>query len=101
MFPFPALNKKQKETINQYVFAILDEQAKYPEKTMPWMYNLESMQAGLKQAHHKLDLTIERIFCLAAFNSDEERLEYLFKLYDEMTKKETLFAKEKKIKGKK
>lgn len=26
---------------------------------------------------------------------------YLFKLYDEMTKKETLFAKEKKVKGKK
>lgn len=100
-FPFPTLNEKQKETINQYVFAILDERAKYPEKTMAWMYNPESMPAGLKQAHHELDLAIERIYRLAPFNSDEERLEYLFKLYDEMTKKETLFAKEKKIKGKK
>lgn len=100
-FPFPTLNEKQKETINQYVFAILDERAKFPEKTMAWMYNPESMPAGLKQAHHELDLAIERIYRLTPFNSDEERLEYLFKLYDEMIKKETLFAKEKKVKGKK
>src|SRR5690554_4370625 len=100
-FPFPPLNEKQKETINQYVFAILDERAKYPEKTMAWLYNPETMPAGLKQAHHELDLAIERIYRLTPFNSDEERLEYLFKLYDEMVKKETLFAKEKKTKGKK
>lgn len=91
-FPFPPLNEKQKETINQYVFAILDERAKYPEKTMAWMYNPETMPAGLKQAHHELDLAIERMYRLAPFNSDEERLEYLFKLYDEMTKKGTLFG---------
>lgn len=100
-FPFPTINEKQKETINQYVFSILDERAKYPEKTMAWMYNPETMPAGLKQAHHELDLAIERIYRLAPFKSDEERLEYLFKLYDEMTKKETLFGQEKKIKGKK
>lgn len=100
-FPFPTLNEKHKETINQYVFAILDERAKFPEKTLAWMYNPETMPAGLKQAHKELDLAIERIYRLAPFNSDEERLEYLFKLYDEMTKKETLFAKEMKIKGKK
>lgn len=100
-FPFPTINEKQKETINQYVFAILDERAKYPEKTMAWLYNPETMPSGLKQAHHELDLAIERIYRLTPFNSDEERLEYLFKLYDEMTKKETLFAKEKKRKGKK
>jgi len=62
---------------------------------MAWLYNPETMPAGLKQAHHELDLAIERIYRLTPFNSDEERLEYLFKLYDEMTKKETLFAKEK------
>ena len=99
-FPFPKLNDKKKETINQYVFAILDERAKYPEKTMAWLYNPETMSSGLKQAHKELDLAIEQIYRLAPFNSDEERLEYLFKLYDEMTTKETLFAKEKKGKKK-
>lgn len=99
-FPFPTLSEKKKETINQYVFAILDERAKYPEKTMAWLYNPETMPSGLKQAHKELDLAIEQIYRLAPFHSDEERLEYLFKLYDEMTTKETLFAKEKKGKKK-
>ncbi|CAM3220684.1 class I SAM-dependent DNA methyltransferase [Empedobacter stercoris] len=99
-FPFPTLSEKQKETINQYVFSVLDERAKYPEKTMAWLYNPETMPIGLKQAHKELDLAIEQIYRLAPFHSDEERLEYLFKLYDEMTTKETLFAKEKKGKKK-
>lgn len=99
-FPFPTLSEKKKETINQYVFAILDERSKYPEKTMAWLYNPETMPSGLKQAHKELDLAIEQIYRLAPFHSDEERLEYLFKLYDEMTTKETLFTKEKKEKKK-
>lgn len=100
-FPFPTLSEKKKETINQYVFSVLDERAKYPEKTMAWLYNPETMPAGLKQAHKELDEAIERIYRLAPFNSDEERLEYLFKLYDEMTSKESLFAKPKKTTKKK
>ncbi|QIG88243.1 class I SAM-dependent DNA methyltransferase [Chryseobacterium sp. POL2] len=100
-FPFPTLNEKQKESITQYVFSVLDERAKFPEKTMAWLYNPETMPSGLKQAHHELDLAIERIYRLAPFNSDEERLAYLFKLYEEMTTKENLFAKEKKTRKKK
>lgn len=100
-FPFPLLTAKQKESITMHVFAVLDERAKFPEKTMAWMYNPETMPAGLKQAHQELDLAIERVYRLAAFNSDEERLAYLFKMYEEMTNKETLFAKEKKIRKKK
>lgn len=95
-FPFPTLSDKQKETITQYVFSVLDERAKFPEKTMAWLYNPETMPGGLKQAHHELDLAIERIYRLAPFNSDEERLAYLFKLYEEMTNRESLFVKEKK-----
>lgn len=100
-FPFPEINEKQNYTIAQYVFAILDERAKYSEKTMAWMYNPETMPSGLKQAHHELDMAIEKIYRLTPFRSDEERLEYLFKQYEEMIKKETLFAKQKKKRVKK
>ncbi|WP_370450932.1 class I SAM-dependent DNA methyltransferase [Olivibacter sp. XZL3] len=100
-FPFPEINAKQKEMVTQYVFDILDERAKFSEKTMAWMYNPETMPIGLKKAHHALDLAIERLYRLAPFYSDEERLEYLFKLYDEMSRKNTLFAKEKKVRKKK
>lgn len=101
-FPFPEISEKQKLTINEYVFAILDERAKYPEKTMAWLYNPETMPKELKQAHQNLDRAIEEIYRMGnPFTSDAERLEHLFKLYDEMTKKDTLFAKQKKTRKKK
>lgn len=97
-FPFPNITDKQKEIITQYVFSVLDERAKYPEKTMAWLYNPETMPAGLKQAHKELDEAIERIYRLATFSSDEERLEYLFKMYDEMSRKVNVPVKQKKVK---
>lgn len=101
-FPFPEISEKQKLTINEYVFAILDERAKYPEKTMAWLYNPETMPKELKQAHQNLDRAIEEIYRMGnPFTSDAERLEHLFKRYDEMTKKDTLFAKQKKTRKKK
>ena len=100
-FPFPKIGEKAKETINQYVFAILDARAKYPEKTMAWMYNPDTMPSDLKKAHQELDLAVERIYRLAPFTSDEERLEYLFKEYEKMINEHTLFAKEKKTRKKK
>jgi len=68
---------------------------------MAWLYNPETMPSGLRQAHHDLDEAIERCYRLAPFNSDAERLEYLFRLYDEMIRKDTLWAKEKRRRRKK
>jgi hypothetical protein len=95
-FPFPDITLKQKENLNLYVFAILDERAKHPEKTMAQLYDPDKMPKGLKQAHEELDRAVEQCYRLQPFNSDTERLEYLFKLYEEMTKSGTLFEKQKK-----
>lgn len=101
-FPFPDISEKQKLTINEYVFAILDERSKYSEKTLAWLYNPETMPKDLKKAHQNLDKAIEEIYRMGnPFTSDAERLEHLFKRYDEMTKKDTLFAKQKKTRKKK
>ncbi len=95
-FPFPDITLKQKENLNLYVFAILDERAKHPEKTMAQLYNPDKMPKGLKQAHEELDRAVEQCYRLQPFTSDTERLEYLFKLYEEMSKRGTLFEKQKK-----
>jgi hypothetical protein len=95
-FPFPTISKKQKENLNLYVFGIIEERAKYPNKTMAQLYDAEEMPVGLKQAHEELDEAIEKCYRLQPFKTDTERLEYLFKLYEEMVKKDTLFAKQKK-----
>ena len=94
-FPFPNITPKQQENLNLYVFAILDERAKHSGKTMAQLYT-SKMPEGLKQAHEELDKAVEQCYRLQLFTSDTERLEYLFKLYEEMTKKDTLFAKQKK-----
>jgi hypothetical protein len=99
-FPFPNISDKQKENLNLYVFAILDERAKH-NKTMAQMYNPDTMPKGLLKAHQELDTAIEQCYRLQPFKNDTERLEYLFKQYEEMTKKDTLFAKQKKTRKKK
>jgi hypothetical protein len=99
-FPFPDISTKQIENLNLYVFAILDERAKHPSKTMAQMYNPITMPKGLLQAHQELDIAIEQCYRLQTFKNDTERLEYLFKQYEEMLQKDTLFAKQKQSRKK-
>lgn len=58
------------------------------------------MPESLREAHRQNDIIIEKCYRSTPFNSDEERLEYLSKLYEKMIAEEkengTLFAKEKK-----
>jgi hypothetical protein len=95
-FPFPEVSVRQKENLNLYVFDILDERGKHPEKTMAQLYNPDTMPAGLRKAHKELDEAVEKCYRLQPFTTDTERLEYLFKLYEEMIRRDTLFAKQKK-----
>lgn len=100
-FPFPEINQKQKEQINLHVFEILEEREKYSGKTMAQLYDPDKMPKGLKEAHHQLDLAIERCYRLKPFESDTERLEYLFKEYEKMINKNTLLEKPKRTRKKK
>lgn len=87
-FPIPELTVKQKETITSHGYNVLEEREKHSEKTMAELYDPDKMPDGLREAHHNLDLAVERCYRSKPFTSDEERLEYLFKLYEDMTAKE-------------
>lgn len=87
-FPFPNISEQQKELITEHVFNILHEREQHSEKTLAQLYDPDKMPSGLREAHHQLDLAIERCYRLKPFESDEERLEYLFKMYEEMTGRE-------------
>jgi hypothetical protein len=87
-FPLPFVTTKQKEEIERHVYNILEEREKYPEKTVAQLYDPDKMPAGLKEAHHGLDLAIERCYRSKPFIDDEERLVYLFKLYEQMIAEE-------------
>lgn len=99
-FPFPSISESQKEELTQCVFRILEERENHSEKTLAQLYDPDKMPEGLREAHRLNDLAVERCYRSKPFESDEERLEYLFKLYEKMIaeekEKDTLFAKEKK-----
>jgi type I restriction-modification system DNA methylase subunit len=99
-FPFPKISKQRAEELTQCTLNILNERSKHSEKTMAELYDPDKMPKGLKEAHRLNDLAVERCYRSTLFNSDEERLEYLFKLYEKMIQEEkeknTLFAEEKK-----
>lgn len=85
-FPFPKLTTTEKEELERLAQNILNIRDENFDMTLGEMYNPESMPDELREAHHQLDLAVERIYRPEPFTSDEERLEHLFKLYAKMTK---------------
>ena len=104
-FPFPNISAQRKLEIAQFAFRILEEREKHSEKNLAQLYDPDRMPDGLREAHHQNDMAIERCYRSKPFESDEERLEYMFKLYERMIEEEknagTLFAKQKKTRKKK
>ena len=86
-FPFPNISQKQKEELTELVFGIIEEREKHSQKTLAQLYDPNKMPEGLQKAHHNLDMAIEQCYRPKPFENDEERLEYLFKMYEEMTGK--------------
>lgn len=104
-FPFPYITENQKKELEKYVYKVLEERENHSEKTLAQLYDPDKMPEGLREAHHQLDIAVERCYRTKPFETDEERLEYLFKLYEQMIEDEkskgTLFESEAKPKKKK
>lgn len=87
-FPFPQLSAGKKQEIEAAAEEVLLCREDYPDKTLADLYDPDKMPDNLRQAHHALDLLVDSCYQDTPFESDEERLECLFKLYEKMTKKE-------------
>ncbi len=96
-FPFPDISDKQKKNIEYYVNNILAEREKHSDKTMAELYDPDKMPQGLREAHHSLDIAIEKCYRSTPFESDEKRLEHLFKLYEIMTNPDKKLSTEEQI----
>tara|TARA_Y100000114_G_scaffold156111_1_gene182155 strand:- start:45821 stop:48487 length:2667 start_codon:yes stop_codon:yes gene_type:complete len=99
-FPFPNISEDKVSVLTQSVFRILEERERHSDKTLAQLYDPDKMPEGLREAHRLNDLAVERCYRSRPFESDEERLEYLFKLYEKMIEEEkqknTLFDKKVK-----
>lgn len=82
-FPFPSISTRKKQEIEAAALDILDIREEFGG-TLAELYNQEKMPMDLKIAHDKLDGVVERAYRQKVFETDEERLEVLLKMYQEM-----------------
>lgn len=84
-FPFSKLNDTQKQEISKLAKEVILTRAGHSEMALGDMYNPDKFPEDLRAAHHALDLAVERCYREKPFESDEERLEFLFKQYVKLT----------------
>ena len=91
-FPFPRISVAQKEEIEKLAKEVILARAAHTEMTLGDMYNPGNFPEDLRDAHHALDFAVERCYREKPFESDEERLEFLFMQYIKLiTDKSTLW----------
>lgn len=87
-FPVPNLSEEQKQELEQHAWNIVSAREAHPGKTIAWLYDPETMPANILKAHKDLDESLERIYIGRSFKNDTERLEYLFKQYTLMKRRQ-------------
>lgn len=89
-FPIPALTQKNKEDLTNCAEEILIARERHFPETIADLYDPDKMPEDLRQAHHRNDEVLERIYIGRRFKNDTERLEKLFQLYTKMTIKKEI-----------
>jgi hypothetical protein len=95
-FPWPEANEAQKAKIRELAQAVLDARAKFPNATLADLYDPDTMPPALRKAHKKLDDAVDALYKRGGFQSDRERVEHLFMLYEKLA--DPLLARSGKVK---
>ncbi len=93
---FPLPPKADLSKLEPYAQAILDARANHPGATLADLYDPDLMPPDLRKAHRDNDRAVDRLYRRSGFDSDRERVEHLFALYEQMVK--PLLAKKPKRK---
>lgn len=86
-FPVPKLTEKNKQDLTRCAEDILLAREAHFPATIADLYDPDNMPENLRRAHDRNDEVLERIYIGRRFKNDTERLEKLFELYTQMTKK--------------
>lgn len=86
-FPIPPLTSKNKDDLARCAEEILIARERHFPATIAELYIPEEVPEDLRHAHDRNDEVLERIYVGRRFKNDTERLEKLFDLYIEMTRK--------------
>lgn len=87
-FPWPSIDDKQKEKISKTAQAILDARKSYPDSSLADLYDPLTMPVELRKAHEANDKAVLQAYGLKPSASESEIVQHLFKMYEELTRKD-------------
>lgn len=87
-FPWIDFSKEQKEKFEQTAQAILDARKNYSDSSLADLYDPLTMPADLLKAHKENDKAVLVAYGLSSNASESEIVAHLFKMYEELTKKD-------------
>ena len=93
-FPWPEPTDKQRTAIEQAAQGVLDARAQFPESSLADLYDPLAMPPDLVKAHQTLDHAVDVAYGKTSFQSEAERVAFLFGLYEKLT---SMFPTEKKV----
>ena len=103
-YPWPVeATDAQKERIAEAAQGVLDARQKYLDagSTLADLYDPLAMPADLLKAHQELDRTVDKAYRGTKFESERERVEFLFALYEKLTTPLTAEPKKKRTRKQK
>ncbi len=83
-FPWPNATEPQRNAIAKLAEKILSVREQYKDSCMADLYDPTLMKRDLRQAHETLDRAVDRLYRRALFESDRDRAEHLFGLYEKL-----------------
>lgn len=84
-FPWPEPTDKQQSAIEAAAQGVLDARTRFPGATLADLYDPLTMPPILVKAHQALDRAVDAAYGKTAFNSEAERVAFLFERYQQLT----------------
>jgi hypothetical protein len=95
-FPWPEASEAQKQKLRELAQAVLDARGHHPNATLADLYDPDTMPPDLRKAHSNLDSAADALYKRGGFQSDRERVEHLFALYEKLVQPLTAVSGKKR-----
>ncbi|MXW13966.1 MAG: class I SAM-dependent DNA methyltransferase [Rhodothermaceae bacterium] len=82
-FSWPALDSKAKAKLTETGQTILDARTNHVGATLADLYDPDAMPPDLRKAHRTNDLAVDKLYRRKPFESERERIEFLFARYEQ------------------
>jgi hypothetical protein len=83
-FPVPPFTADDRARLTGHALDVLETRERHSDRTLGDLYLPQKMPPDLKRVHERLDATVDALYDASQTPTDTERLEILFKRYEEM-----------------